>query len=102
MTTEDSITESSPTTTQPTEAGPLASAAPVAPVAETRPKRPPGLKQYVWVMRFYGFLYAIVGSLFFLFPNQIFVVLNAVPTYLHYGTPIPDSTERFWLVLATS
>ena len=71
-------------------------------------ERSPIVSQYVWLMRILGVVYALVGILFFFFPKEVFYLINVGPRLFATAgvapslLPIPDQTESFWLVLATS
>jgi hypothetical protein len=67
-------------------------------------ERSPVVSQYVWLMRILGVVYALVGSLFFFFPAEIFYLMNIGPRlFPSLGLlEVPAQTESFWLVLATS
>ncbi len=60
------------------------------------------VSRYVWAMRFFALLYLLVGLGFFFFPNEVFYLINVGPKVFKLTEAVPDPTERFWLVLATS
>jgi hypothetical protein len=60
------------------------------------------VSKYVMLMRFFGILYALGALLFFFFPNELFYLINVGPKVFRVTEAIPDSVERFWLVLACS
>ena len=71
-------------------------------------ERSPIVSQYVWLMRILGVIYAFGGALFFFFPHEVFYLVNVGPRILAglgVGAsllPIPEPSEQFWLVLASS
>jgi hypothetical protein len=62
----------------------------------------PATRQFVWVMRAFVVIYLVVGGLFFFKPDFIFDLLNIAPRNFSFYTEIPQSSERFWLVLTAS
>jgi hypothetical protein len=62
----------------------------------------PQLAKYALIMRFLGVIYALGALAFFFFPQQLFYLINVGPKVFSVTEAIPDSVERFWLVLATS
>lgn len=56
---------------------------------------------YAQVMRGLGILYAVVTVVAFGFPDRVIASLNAAAALTGLGV-LPGSTERFWLVPATS
>ncbi|OFZ69911.1 MAG: hypothetical protein A3K03_05775 [Bdellovibrionales bacterium RIFOXYD1_FULL_44_7] len=65
-------------------------------------QRPEALSQYVWFMRLLGVFYALGALIFFFFPNEVFYLINVGPRVFRIVDAIPDSSEHFWLVLASS
>lgn len=58
--------------------------------------------QYIWLMRLLGLIYLGGGLLFFFFPSQIFYAINIIARIVPVVEAVPESSEFFWLVLATS
>lgn len=65
-------------------------------------ERPAAVRQYITFMRVFGVLYAASGAVFFFFPKFVFTLLNLGPSLLGVVAALPESTEYFWLPLATS
>ncbi len=63
---------------------------------------PSSIRQYKFTMRDLGVLYLAVGLIFLLVPDLITYVMNAAPRTVGWGELLPDSSERFWVVLAVS
>lgn len=59
-------------------------------------------KRFFWFLRIMGVLYALLGLAFFFFSNEIFYLMNVGPQVFKITETIPNPTEKFWLVLATS
>ncbi|HVE84096.1 MAG TPA: hypothetical protein VND93_14665 [Myxococcales bacterium] len=57
---------------------------------------------YPAVMRGLGMLYALVTVVAFGFPDRVIASLNATAALTGLGGALPESSERFWLVPATS
>lgn len=64
--------------------------------------RSPAVIRYVYSMRVLGCAYAFGAALFFFFPEAVFYLMNFLPKFFGILTVIPDSSEMFWLPLATS
>ncbi len=47
-------------------------------------------------------VYLVGGLIFFFLPKELFYFINVVPTVFHIGNPVSESSEYFWLALATS
>lgn len=62
-------------------------------------KRP---RSFSGVLRLLGIVYAFTGLSFLFFPNEVFYLINVGPQVFGFGEPIPDSVERFWIVLTTA
>lgn len=65
-------------------------------------ERPDSVRKYKRVMRVLGVIYLAVGLLFLFLPDLITYAMNVVPRTVGWGELLPDSSERFWLVLAVS
>ncbi len=63
---------------------------------------PKAIRQYVLVMRALGAVFGLCALIFFFFPQFIFFLVNIVPRVFDSPGTLEDSSERFWLVLATS
>ena len=60
-------------------------------------------RDFVWVMRIHApDLSGRRSASFFFMPDETFYLINVGPRVLNIAEPIPMSSERFWLVLATS
>lgn len=64
--------------------------------------RAPAVARYVLSMRVLGLMYAGAALFFFFLPDAVFYLLNFLPKFFGVLTVIPDSSEQFWLPLATS
>lgn len=60
------------------------------------------LKRFKWFLKTMGTLYAFLALVFFFFPAEVFYLINVGPKVFKITESIPDSSEKFWLVLATS
>lgn len=53
-------------------------------------------------MRFFTLFYFLLAVLIFLFPIEVFYLINLAPKLLQLGQAIPEPTESFFLVYASS
>ncbi len=53
-------------------------------------------------MRVLGVVYLAAGAGFFFFPAETFYLINVGPKVFKMFQDVPESTERFWLVLTFS
>jgi hypothetical protein len=60
------------------------------------------LKHYKIFLTFMGVLYSLLALTFYFFPSKVFYLINVGPQVFNIAESVPDSTEKFWLVLATS
>ncbi len=69
------------------------------------------LKQYIWILRTFAFIYIMVGAVFFLIPDTLLETINSAGqmiamsnnTFTHWiGGPSPLPNERFYVVLTTA
>ncbi len=64
--------------------------------------RPAAVTNYVTIMRILGLLYVLGALLFFFFPDWVLWFINLLPKVIRLVEIIPESSEHFWVPLATS
>lgn len=64
--------------------------------------RPQAVTNYAVAMRILGSLYILGALLFFFFPNFVLWITNILPKVIRLVEIIPESSEHFWVPLATS
>ncbi len=65
-------------------------------------EKPAAIANYVTIMRILGLLYVLGALLFFFFPDRVLWLMNLIPKVIRLVEVIPQSSEHFWVPLATS
>jgi hypothetical protein len=58
--------------------------------------------RFVWLMRFLGLFYVAFAVFLFLFPNELFYLINVGPKVFKVTEAIPDPVEKFFVVFAAA